>query len=433
MTLPAISPDTETVLLLCGRFGGERAESHKPLSTREYAEFAKWLNSKGMRPSDLMTARGASALNAVSEARIAKERVEALLGRGTAMALAVERWNRGGLWVISRGDIEFPWRLKRRLKHAAPPLLYGAGDPTLLDVGGLAIVGSRDASDEGLAFTQDVARACANDGICVVSGGARGVDAAAMSGAADAGGYVIGVLANDLLKQSLARTWRAPLREGRIVLISPFHPEAGFSAGAAMGRNRFIYALSDRALVIDSALSKGGTWEGAVENLKNAWVPLYVRSPGEGAGNTALIAEGGRIFDRQSLNGAGLKATFEREESANTGLSVPNGPQASLLSNPSVLSLRDGDGQSNPDLFVREVLETDLSGKRAAAELYELFLVHLVGLLKKETLTAEVVAERLGLQTGQARSWLERAVKDGLVGKHGRPSVYELSSGEGTG
>ncbi len=70
------------------------------------------------------------------------------------------------------------------------------------------------------------------------------------------------------------------------------YPEAGFNAGNAMGRNRYIYALADQALVIDSALRSGGTWEGAVENLQHGWVPMYVRSPGEGAGNAALIAQG---------------------------------------------------------------------------------------------------------------------------------------------
>ena len=111
-----------------------------------------------------------------------------------------------------------------------------------------------------------------------------------------------------------------------------------------------------------------------MENLKNAWVPLYVRSPGEGAGNTALIAEGGRVFDRQSLNGAGLKAIFEKQESASPGVSMPAGPQASLLSHPSVLSLRDGDGQSNPDLFVRETPEIDVSGSAPQRSCISCFL-----------------------------------------------------------
>ena len=40
------------------------------------------------------------------------------------------------------------------------------------------------------------------------------------------------------------------------MLVSPFYPEAGFNAGNAMGRNRYIYTLADQALVIDSAFAK---------------------------------------------------------------------------------------------------------------------------------------------------------------------------------
>ncbi len=121
-----------------------------------------------------------------------------------------------------------------------------------------------------------------------MSGGARGVDTAAMQGATEAGGVSIGVLANDLRKTSVNRQNRIGLQEGRLALISPFYPEAGFNAGNAMARHKYIYTLADQALVIDSALGSGGTWEGALEDLQQRWVPLYVRTPGNGAGNAAL-------------------------------------------------------------------------------------------------------------------------------------------------
>ncbi|MBP7493663.1 MAG: DNA-protecting protein DprA, partial [Rhodoferax sp.] len=296
MSKEDLSADTEVVLLLCGRFGGEKQEAYQPLAPKEYGELAKWLKALALRPSDLLTDAGRVALSSVQEARLERQRVEFLLGRGTAMALALERWARGGLWVISRGDEAYPQRLKRRLKNAAPPLLYGAGDKALLDKGGLAIIGSRAASESALSFTRGLGARCANEGLAVVSGGARGVDAAAMQGATEAGGYCIGVLPSDLLKTSVNRQNRIGLQEGRLVLVSPFYPEAGFNAGNAMGRNRYIYTLADHALVINSALRSGGTWQGAIENLKHGWVPLYVRTPGEGDGNAALVAEGALPF-----------------------------------------------------------------------------------------------------------------------------------------
>ena len=87
-------------------------------------------------------------------------RLSELLERG-ALALAVESWTNKGLWVLSRGsDDSYPMRLKGRGRRSqAPPVLYGAGDLSLLSGGGLAIVGSREASE--LWILRRVARACA--------------------------------------------------------------------------------------------------------------------------------------------------------------------------------------------------------------------------------------------------------------------------------
>jgi len=205
-----------------------------------------------MRPADLLAASGREALDSVHEIALERPRIEFLLERGTAMALALERWSRAGLWVISRADAAYPRALKRRLKHAAPPLLYGAGRPELLDLGGLAIVGSRDAGEAALEFTRQTAAACAEDGMVVLSGGARGVGMTAMQSALEAGGQAVGVLPGDVLKASLGRLNRGGLQQGRLTLVSPCAPEAGFDDGQAMAHNKYLYALADRAVVIDA-------------------------------------------------------------------------------------------------------------------------------------------------------------------------------------
>jgi hypothetical protein len=65
--------------------------------------------------------------------------------------MPVERWSARAIWVMSRADANYPRRFKTRLKEDAPPLLYGCGDAELLEMGGLAVVGSRHVDDE-LAF-----------------------------------------------------------------------------------------------------------------------------------------------------------------------------------------------------------------------------------------------------------------------------------------
>jgi hypothetical protein len=116
MTQEALSVDTEVVLLLCGRFGGEKQEPHAPLSPREYGELAKWLNSRNLRPSDLMGPGAADQLASAHEAKLERKRLEFLLGRGTAMAgtgALVPRRTLGD----SRGD-PLPKRLKQRFSTA---------------------------------------------------------------------------------------------------------------------------------------------------------------------------------------------------------------------------------------------------------------------------------------------------------------------------
>lgn len=462
MSKQDLSEDTKVILLLCGRFGGEKQEPYQPLTTKDYGELARWLKERQLRPSDLMTEAGHDTLSGLLEAGLERKRVEFLLGRGTAMALALERWARGGLWVISRADAEFPQRLKDRLKKAAPPLLYGAGDKALLEMGGLAIIGSRDASESALAYTRSVAARCAKEGMAVVSGGARGVDAAAMQGATEGGGYCIGVLASDLLKSGVNRQNRIGLQEGQLVLVSPFYPEAGFNAGNAMGRNRYIYTLADQALVIDSALRSGGTWAGAVENLKQKWVPLFVRTPGEAAGNAALVEDGGLPFNLPEDSTDTLTELFATQVVENTpsgrGIAdvqqsfldletvvpedvavvapVPPPAQQELatLPEPQELAISDigkyecdGSDVSGTSIDKPLVSEEPVTvGRNSTLDMYADFSAKLASLLTDKALSEDEISIQLCIEKSQAKAWLRRASEAGFVEKLKRPVRYAM-------
>ena len=182
----------------------------------------------------------------------------------------------------------------------APPLLYGCGEVALLEKGGLAVVGSRNADEELVNFTVDVGRLSAEAHRNIVSGGAKGIDRAAMNGALMAGGDVAAVMADSLERAALARDSREPLMDGRLVLISPYDPAAGFNVGHAMQRNKLIYALADAALVVKSDFEKGGTWAGAIEQLQRRHlVPVFVRNGANaGEGNSALLNHGGKPWPK---------------------------------------------------------------------------------------------------------------------------------------
>jgi DNA processing protein len=219
-----------------------------------------------------------------------------LLGRGFLLSQAVERWNARAIWVVSRADADYPRRFKTRLKEDAPPLLYGCGDAALLEKGGLAVVGSRHVDDDLIAYTEQVGRVAAEAQRTLISGAARGIDRAAMNGALQAGGTVAGVMSDSLERAAVAGDNREFLMDKRLVLVSPYDPAAGFNVGHAMQRNKFIYALADAALVVSADFQKGGTWEGAIEQLERLhFVPVFVRNGNNGGkGNRALIQHGGR-------------------------------------------------------------------------------------------------------------------------------------------
>ncbi|WP_211369042.1 DNA-processing protein DprA, partial [Pseudoxanthomonas jiangsuensis] len=169
----------------------------------------------------------------------------------------------------------------------------------------------RDASEDDLAFTIGLGGMIALQGRSVVTGGARGVDEASMLGALERDGTVIGVLADSLLRTSNSVKYRRALMDRNLVLVSPFNPEAGFDVGNAMARNKYIYALSDAAVIVSATEGKGGTWSGAVEALKHAWVPLWVKPHRDArSGNAVLVGMGARWLE----DGAAMTSLVTGEE-----------------------------------------------------------------------------------------------------------------------
>jgi predicted Rossmann fold nucleotide-binding protein DprA/Smf involved in DNA uptake len=292
------SRDTQAVLLLCSRFAPR--EQVEPLDTREFSRVEELLQERSLRPGDLLdrtdldwTATGLDTT-----------RIKQLLDRAMGLGLATERWANGGLWVISRSDDDYPSRLLQHLGRSAPPLLWGVGERSLAASGGIAIVGSRELDDAAAKWAEDVAAACAREAITVISGGARGTDQIATAAALNEGGRVIAILPEGLGRPSVVSRYRDAIVDGRLLLLSPVYPDAAFTIGNAMGRNRVIYAMAEAAVIVRADANTGGTWAGAEAELKREdAIPLFVRAEGDVAeGNRALIAIGAREFPPQPWN-----------------------------------------------------------------------------------------------------------------------------------
>lgn len=293
--MDALQPSTQVAILLCAHTGNDPIQ---PLWQSEYVRLTGWLTDKGYPLETLLSPDiYLLLLEGEEQTGLPAERLKALLERGAQIALWMEKWSNAGMWIVAWQDAEYPRVLHEKLRKQAPVLLYGFGNPSLLQQGGLAIVGSRHTGENLLESARRIANRCAQQSWAVISGGAKGVDRAAMQGALEEGGTCVGVLAADLARIATSYTLREYLLSDKLCLISPYHPQSGFTAGNAMGRNKTIYALAEFALVIACEKGKGGTWAGAKENLQHRWTPLFVMV-GEDApeDNRALLELGARAF-----------------------------------------------------------------------------------------------------------------------------------------
>lgn len=294
-----LSADSKAILLLCGVFGGKtKSDSINPLSVTEYNNLASVLVEKDLRPGDILIPEILMELHSEFGGRIEYERIKKLINRGASLAFSSERWINKGIWIITRSDQHYPKKLWKLFGKYSPPILYGAGDASLFECDGLAVVGSRNIDAEGEEYTKEIGRYCAGLGLPIVSGGARGVDQIAMIASLGSYGTAIGVLADGLMQASVSGKYRNAIMDRRLLLISPYNPEARFSVGNAMSRNKHIYALSSYALIISSEKAKGGTWTGATEELKRQnRIKVFVRTEGSvPKGNLELLKLGALPF-----------------------------------------------------------------------------------------------------------------------------------------
>lgn len=290
-----LRPDDHVILLLTAHLPG--GGNVQPLAAGEWGRLSAWLQRNGLRPGDLFVGDPKKTLAGFQDKTVTLERIQPLLDRGFQSGLLLEKWQRAGLWVITRASHDYPQRLVDKLADQSPPLLYGAGDRKKLETKALAVVGSRNAAEDDLRFARQLGHAAASQGWSIVSGGARGVDEASMRGAIEANGTVIGVVADSLLKTATSHKYRDAIQRSDIVLLSPYHPEAGFSGPNAMSRNKYVYCLSRAAVVVCSDTGKGGTWAGATEDLKKKWVPVWVKHQADPrSGNRALLDKGAQVL-----------------------------------------------------------------------------------------------------------------------------------------
>jgi predicted Rossmann fold nucleotide-binding protein DprA/Smf involved in DNA uptake len=212
-----------------------------------------------------------------------------------------------GIEILPVISPDYSKTLKENLKKSTPIVLYIKGNRQILQEKSIAIVGSRDASDIALQFTDNIAKLASREYKVVVSGFAKGVDKQALDSAIAYKGQSIIVLPQGIMTfESGFKTYYSQIIEGNVLVLSTFPPKAGWSRELAMARNPIIYGLAHEIYVAEAKASKnrqgqetkGGTYYGVMDGLKRGRT-IYVRNvdASEKNDNPVLIKNGAVAVD----------------------------------------------------------------------------------------------------------------------------------------
>lgn len=200
--------------------------------------------------------------------------------------------------ILVPEDPRYP-KLLRDVK-AAPPILFVAGHPELLNEPQLAIVGSRTPTHYGKDNAQAFAHYLAKHGISITSGLALGIDASSHQGALDAGGHTIAVIATglDIMYPAKNRSLAEQIVD-QGAIVSEFPIGVKPQAQNFPRRNRIISGLSLGTLVVEAALQSGSlvTAQHAIEQGREVFaIPGSIHSP-LAHGCHRLIRQGAKLVE----------------------------------------------------------------------------------------------------------------------------------------
>lgn len=285
-----MSQNSNAIITLCSHLCV--GENIVPLEPKEWGDLAKKLMQSGLQPENIFDL---SKENMVTKLEITDEyaeRIIRLVERNASLTFELSEYENMGISVVTRADSYYPAKLKKILGNNCPPLFYYAGGISLLNRSYIGYVGSRIISDDDIGFAKNAVQKTVSKGYGVVSGGAKGIDTVAEEEALRLSAPVIEYLSDSMLKKVKRSNVTKAIRDGNLLLLSVVKPDAPFNVGVAMMRNRYIYAQSCGTVVVRSEYNKGGTWAGAMENLKYDWCKTLCRDKKSYQGNKALIENG---------------------------------------------------------------------------------------------------------------------------------------------
>jgi len=311
---------------------------------------------------------GPEMILAATRAQLSAVVPDAIVARMTA-PLATDALTRAHAWLAEPGhhliawdDADYPQALLE-LGHA-PPALYYVGRRELLNRPALAIVGSRNATPQGVDNARNFAHALSDAGLTIVSGLALGIDAAAHEGALAGAGSTLAVVGTGLDRVYPARhrdlAHRIAERGG---LVSEFPPGTPPREKNFPRRNRLISGLAQGVLVVEAALGSGSliTARCAGEQGRDVFaIPGSIHSP-LSKGCHKLIREGAKLVEtaQHVLEELGMAVHLGPD----TGGPVPDSPLLAALGNdPTDIDALVARTGGTADAVAAELTELEIAG-----------------------------------------------------------------------
>lgn len=311
-------------------------------------------------------------------------------------AFLVEELVNQGYDIIPVISKEYSPTLKTNLKYNAPIILYTKGNKQLLQENSIAIVGSRNANEKSLQFTDNMAKKATSEHTVVVSGFAKGVDKQALDSAITYNGRSIIVLPQGITTFSSGmKKYYRQIIEGNVLVLSVFHPKSPWGVDLAMARNPIIYGLAYEIYVAQSD-DKGGTWSGVCDGLKKGRT-IYMRMPEENekCANTTLINMGAKAVD---MNGNSIHKVKEYQSTDSPSSFVAESPALYNNVDDKIIVLLNK-GEYTAKQIINILHLSDTTSQKLSQKLSKMKGVHVSneGKVKKYTMSSKKQSEQLSL------------------------------------
>ncbi len=212
--------------------------------------------------------------------------------------MELEALEEQGLQIVTILDPEYPARL--RDLGDAPSLLYVRGSLDIFAGPVIAVVGTHEADPAGILNAENWSARLAKRGAVVVSGLARGIDAAAHVGTLQVGGTTVGVLGSGFARMYPAEHGELSSQVAESgAVFSEYSPQTPVIVGRLMARNRIVVGLADAVLIIQVHESSAGTMDAATRAMEQG-KPLFVVEQEQIPQLGQIKACGGLVVDEET-------------------------------------------------------------------------------------------------------------------------------------